>query len=122
MHDGFLMDVILPKLGEGAEGGTVVSLLVSEGDTVTEGQTILELENEKAVAPIPSTVTGRVTQIRVKEGDRIAVGQVLLTVAESSAALPPSGPAQAAPKVPTPGRMPAEPQEATKSVQVLDTE
>ena len=42
------MDVRLPKLGEGAEGGAVVSILVKEGDTVTKGQTILELENESA--------------------------------------------------------------------------
>jgi len=86
------MDVRLPKLGEGAEGGAVVSILVKEGDTVTKGQTILELENEKAVAPIPSTAAGVVTQIRVKEGDRVAVGQVLLSLTETGAA-----PASAAP-------------------------
>ncbi len=80
------MDVKLPKLGENAEGGAVVSLLVKEGDTVAKGQTILELENEKAVAPIPSTAAGVVTKIRVKEGDRLSVGQVILTVEESGAA------------------------------------
>jgi pyruvate dehydrogenase E2 component (dihydrolipoamide acetyltransferase) len=80
------MDVRLPKLGEGAEGGAVVSILVKEGDTVARGQTILELENEKAVAPIPSTSAGLVTQIRVKEGDRVSVGQVLLTLTESGSA------------------------------------
>ena len=80
------MDVRLPKLGEGAEGGAVVSILVKEGDTVTQGQTVLEVENEKAVAPIPSTASGVVGQIRVKEGDRIAVGQVILTVTESGPA------------------------------------
>jgi pyruvate dehydrogenase E2 component (dihydrolipoamide acetyltransferase) len=53
---------------------------------VTKGQTILELENEKAVAPIPSTAAGVVSQIRVKEGDRLSVGQVILTVTESGAA------------------------------------
>ena len=80
------MDVKLPKLGESAEGGTVVSILVKEGDTVTNGQTILELENEKAVAPIPSTAAGVVGQIRVKEGDRLSVGQVILTVTENGSA------------------------------------
>ena len=49
------MDVKLPSLGEGADSGVVVSLLVNEGDTVEQGQTLLELENEKAVAPIPAT-------------------------------------------------------------------
>ena len=73
------MDVRLPNLGEGAESGTVVSILVKEGDQITKGQTILELENEKAVAPIPSPVTGTVANIRVKEGDKVSVGQVILS-------------------------------------------
>lgn len=79
------MDVRLPKLGENAEGGAVVSILVKEGDAVTNGQTILELENEKAVAPIPSTASGVVTKLHVKEGDRVNVGQVILTVDDSGA-------------------------------------
>ena len=49
------MDVKLPKLGEGAESGVVVSIAVKPGDQVNKGQTILELENEKAVAAIPSS-------------------------------------------------------------------
>ena len=52
------MDLKLPHLGEGADSGTVVNLFVKEGDTVTKDQPILELENEKAVATIPSTAAG----------------------------------------------------------------
>lgn len=97
------MDVRLPKLGENADGGSVVSILVKAGDPVTKGQTILELENEKAVAPIPSTATGVVGEVRVKEGDRLAVGQVILTVVESGASAAPAAakpaPAKVAPAV-----------------------
>ena len=64
------MDVKLPKLGEGAESGVVVSIAVKEGDQVTKGQTILELENEKAVAAIPSSAAGKVTRVNVKTGER----------------------------------------------------
>ena len=74
------MDVKLPKLGEGADSGVVVSLLVKEGDRINEGQTILELENEKAVAPIPAPAAGTVTKIQVKEGDKISVGQVIISI------------------------------------------
>lgn len=74
------MDVKLPKLGEGAESGVVVSIAVKEGDQVNKGQTILELENEKAVAAIPSSAAGKVTRINVKTGDRISVGHVLITL------------------------------------------
>ena len=78
------MEVRLPKLGEGADSGTVVSILVKEGDTVAEGQTILELENEKAVAPIPSNVSGKIRSLRVKQGDQLSVGQVIMDVAEEA--------------------------------------
>ncbi|HKQ40010.1 MAG TPA: 2-oxo acid dehydrogenase subunit E2 [Verrucomicrobiae bacterium] len=82
------MDVRLPKLGEGAETGTVVSVFVKEGDQIQKGQTILELENEKAVAPIPSPVAGKVGKLRVKEGDKLSVGQVILSVDNGAGAAP----------------------------------
>jgi len=77
------MDVKLPKLGEGADSGVVVNLFVKEGDTVAKDQAILELENEKAVASIPSTGAGVVSKIHVKPGDRISIGQRILTLTES---------------------------------------
>jgi pyruvate dehydrogenase E2 component (dihydrolipoamide acetyltransferase) len=80
------MDVKLPKLGEGADSGVVVSILVKPGDQVEEGQTILEMENEKAVAPIPATASGTIDKIRVKEGDTVSVGQVLLTLSDQKPA------------------------------------
>jgi pyruvate dehydrogenase E2 component (dihydrolipoamide acetyltransferase) len=80
------MDLKLPPLGEGADSGTVVNLFVKEGDAITKDQPILELENEKAVATIPSTAAGTVTQIFVKAGDKIRVGQRILSFAESGAA------------------------------------
>ena len=52
------MDVKLPKLGEGADSGVVVGIFVNVGDTVAKDQAILELENEKAVASIPSSAAG----------------------------------------------------------------
>src|ERR1051325_2877330 len=91
------MEVRLPNLGEGAESGTVVSILVKEGDHITKGQTILEMENEKAVAPIPSSAEGTVAQIRVKEGQKISVGHVILTTSDGTAAAKPAKSAGAAP-------------------------
>ncbi|HYG24744.1 MAG TPA: 2-oxo acid dehydrogenase subunit E2 [Verrucomicrobiae bacterium] len=77
------MDVKLPPLGEGADSGTVVNLFVKEGDQVAKDQPILELENEKAVATIPSTGAGVVTKVHVKSGDKISVGTRLVSLAES---------------------------------------
>jgi len=75
------MDLKLPNLGEGADSGTVVNLFVKEGDQITKDQPILELENEKAVATIPSTAAGKVTKIFVRTGDKISVGQNILSLA-----------------------------------------
>jgi pyruvate dehydrogenase E2 component (dihydrolipoamide acetyltransferase) len=88
------MDVKLPKLGEGADSGVVVTLLVKEGDEVSDGQPMLEIENEKAVAPIPAPASGVVSRIRVKVGDRISVGQSLMSI-DLSAGSPEAGEAKA---------------------------
>src|SRR5256885_13394347 len=79
------MDLKLPPLGEGADSGTVVNLFVKEGDQITKDQPILELENEKAVATIPSSAAGTVSKIHVKTGDKISVGQKILTLSGDAA-------------------------------------
>ena len=74
------MDFKLPPLGEGADSGTVVNVFVKEGDLLAKEQPVLELENEKAIAAIPSTVAGTVSKVFVKVGDKISVGQRILSV------------------------------------------
>ncbi len=101
------MDLKLPHLGEGADSGTVVNLFVKEGDLVTKDQAVLELENEKAVATIPSTSAGTVSRLFVKAGDKISVGQKILSLTESGTAPAPA----AAPKA-----------EAVKKVSPPETE
>lgn len=78
------MDVRLPRLGEGADSGTVSSIFVKVGDQIQKDQPILELESEKAVASIPSPSSGSVTALHVKEGDQIRVGQLILALAEGN--------------------------------------
>ena len=81
------MDVRLPNLGEGADSGTVVSLAVKEGDLIALGQTILELETGKAVAPIPSPAAGTIRSLAVQQGAKISVGQLILSLETSESAL-----------------------------------
>src|SRR5579862_7826225 len=100
------MDVKLPHLGEGADSGTVVNLMVKEGDTIAKDQPVLELENEKAVATIPSTAAGVITKVFVKTGDKISAGQLIISVEESGdAAVAPAATAQ--PKKQAPAKAPA---------------
>src|ERR1043165_6907956 len=93
------MDVKLPNLGEGADSGTVVGIMVKPGAQVKKGQNIIELETGKAVAPIPAPAAGTTTTIHVKEGQKISVGALILSMdAEGGATTSASTPAPAAKK------------------------
>jgi pyruvate dehydrogenase E2 component (dihydrolipoamide acetyltransferase) len=79
-------DMKLPEVGEGIEAGTVVAVLVKVGDRVELEQPILELETDKAVVEVPSTVAGVVEKVHVKANAEARIGQVVLTVGEGAAA------------------------------------
>jgi pyruvate dehydrogenase E2 component (dihydrolipoamide acetyltransferase) len=85
----------LPELGENIEQGDLVRLMVAPGAAVSAGQSVMELETDKAVVEVPSSVSGTVQEIRVKEGDKIKVGQVIFTVdgAEAKVSSSPKQPA-----------------------------
>ena len=76
----------LPELGENIDQGDLVRLMISPGASVTEGQPVMELETDKAVVEVPSSVTGTVMDIRVKEGQKVKVGQVIFTVENGAGA------------------------------------
>ena len=61
--------------------GNVFTVLVSEGDTVEEGQALLVLEAMKMETKVSAPTAGRVTQVCIKEGDVVAVGDDLLFIA-----------------------------------------
>jgi pyruvate dehydrogenase E2 component (dihydrolipoamide acetyltransferase) len=91
----------LPALGENIEQGDLVRLMIAPGATVSEGQAVMELETDKAVVEVPSSVSGKVQEILVKEGEKIKVGQVIFTVenhagAAVAAAAPKSAPVASA--------------------------
>ena len=77
------MDIRLPRLGEGADSGTVSTLFLKVGDPVKKDQAVLELESEKAVASIPSPSTGTITEIYVKEGDLVKTGDLIMSLNKS---------------------------------------
>jgi pyruvate dehydrogenase E2 component (dihydrolipoamide acetyltransferase) len=93
----------LPELGENIEHGDLVRLMIAPGADVREGQPVMELETDKAVIEVPSSVSGVVRDIRVKEGDKLKVGQVIFTVENGAGAKAQAQQAQAPPpKTPAP--------------------
>ncbi len=107
-----MIEFKLPELGENIEQGDLVRLMVAPGAAVSAGQSVMELETDKAVVEVPSSVSGTVQEIRVKEGDKIKVGQVIFTVdgaeANAKASAVPSQAATSAP-APAPKEKPAAP-------------
>jgi pyruvate dehydrogenase E2 component (dihydrolipoamide acetyltransferase) len=93
----------MPELGENVSAGTIARILVKAGDTIQEGQDVLEVETDKAVAEIPSTVSGVIKEIRIKEGQKVATGAVLFVLeSASSTAAPVAEKKEAAPAPATP--------------------
>ena len=84
----------LPELGENISSGDLVRIMIAPGSRVSEGQPVMELETDKAVVEVPSSVNGIVKEILVKEGDKLKVGEVLFTL-EGAAPSPPSRPKSA---------------------------
>lgn len=81
-------DFKLPELGENVHQGDLVRLMISPGDRVSEGQPVMELETDKAVVEVPSSVSGVVKEIKVKQGEKVKVGQVIFTLEAGTAATP----------------------------------
>jgi pyruvate dehydrogenase E2 component (dihydrolipoamide acetyltransferase) len=85
---GGAADFRLPELGENIDQGDLVRLMISPGSKVSEGQPVMELETDKAVVEVPSSVTGTVKEIQVKEGQKVKVGQVIFTLEGVASAQP----------------------------------
>jgi pyruvate dehydrogenase E2 component (dihydrolipoamide acetyltransferase) len=100
----------LPDLGEGIHEGEILSVRVSAGDRVKEGDIILEVETDKAAVEIPSPYTGVIEEILVKPGDTVKVGDAMMTFRVEGEAVPPEPekPEKKPPEKKPPEKKPAE--------------
>ena len=72
----------LEQLAAEMEYATVLRWLRREGESVGEGEPLLEVEAEKANHEIEAPVSGRIAAILAEEGDEIKVGAVLAVIDE----------------------------------------
>src|SRR4051812_9337116 len=100
-------EFVLPALGDGIDGGTLVKILVKAGDTIEENQSVLELETDKAVLEVPSTVSGTIESIAATEGSKINVGDPVFTITAGASAPAEAAPVEPAAPVATPEATPA---------------
>jgi pyruvate dehydrogenase E2 component (dihydrolipoamide acetyltransferase) len=94
-------EVKLPALGENVPGGDVVDIKVAVGDTIAQGQELIEVEAEKSTVPVPSPVAGKVIKLLVNKGQKIATGQGIVVVESvNGQPAPPSSDATTQPHTP----------------------
>ncbi len=76
--------ILVPELGDSVIEATVVKWLKQEGDPVNTGETIVELETEKANFEVPAITSGVIAEISKQEGDEVKVGDPLGAIDESA--------------------------------------
>jgi len=81
----------LPDLGEGIREGEILTWHVSEGETITEDDPLVEVETDKAAVTIPSPAGGTVARLNGAVGDIINVGDVVAVIGDGEGAPPAAG-------------------------------
>src|SRR5687767_6109638 len=72
--------VVMPQLGESIVEATIVRWLVKPGDAVARGQTLAEVETDKATNEIPAPRAGVVAALLAEEGATVPVGTPILNL------------------------------------------
>ncbi|WP_276351384.1 dihydrolipoamide acetyltransferase family protein [Cohnella caldifontis] len=81
-----------PELGEGLHEGEIVKMLIAPGQTVTDEDIIMEVQNDKAIVEVPCPVNGKVLEVFAKDGQVMHVGEVVAVI-EAEGDLPEQAPA-----------------------------
>jgi pyruvate dehydrogenase E2 component (dihydrolipoamide acetyltransferase) len=75
-----MANFLMPKLGHLMEEGMVATWLKREGDTVSKGEVILQVETDKAVLDVECEFSGLLSKVAVQEGDTVPVGELLAVI------------------------------------------
>ena len=84
------VEIVMPRLSDSMEEGTIVQWLVAAGDAVTEGTPLVEVETDKATMAYESEHDGTILRLVVSEGESVAVGVVIATLGEAGESFEPS--------------------------------
>ena len=93
-------EVLMPQMGYDMTEGTVVKWVKQEGDAVSKGEVIAEIETDKATVEMEAEAGGVLRRIAVGEGATVPVGQVIGVIGAEDEELP--DPAADAPPAPAP--------------------
>src|SRR4051794_41858755 len=75
-------EVVMPRLSDSMEEGTILKWLVSEGDEVKRGQEIVEIETDKANMTYEADTDGALIEIVAEEGGTLPIGEGIARIGE----------------------------------------
>jgi pyruvate dehydrogenase E2 component (dihydrolipoamide acetyltransferase) len=77
-----MAEFLMPTLGADMTDGTLVQWKKKEGDRITKGETIAEVDTEKAAIDVESHTTGIIERLITRPGDKVPVGTVMAIIRE----------------------------------------
>ncbi len=83
-----MTEVIMPKMGDGMEEGTLVDWLVKDGDKVKSGQVIGNIQTDKATLELEAPGTGILTGFLLKAGETVPVGKPIAIILKDGESIP----------------------------------
>src|SRR6266540_4084733 len=83
-----VIQITMPEMGESVTEGTVLEWHKQEGDSVAEGDTVVEVSTDKVDAEVPAPASGTITKLLVEPDDTVKVGQALAEMVPGEAAEP----------------------------------
>lgn len=84
-----MVEVIMPKMGDGMEEGTLVEWLRAEGEKVKSGEVIGTIQTDKATLELEAPGSGILTGFLIQPGDTVPVGQPIAAILKAGEELPP---------------------------------
>src|SRR5499427_7472706 len=85
--------VVMPALEMAQETGKIVSWLKKEGDAISKGEPLLEVETDKAVVEVEATANGVLAGVKSQEGDVVPVGVTIAWIVAPGEQPPADSPA-----------------------------
>jgi pyruvate dehydrogenase E2 component (dihydrolipoamide acetyltransferase) len=77
-----MTEIVMPRLSDSMEEGTILTWLKQEGDEVAVGDELVEIETDKANMAYESDVAGTLSRILAQEGDTLAIGTPIAVVGD----------------------------------------
>jgi pyruvate dehydrogenase E2 component (dihydrolipoamide acetyltransferase) len=88
------LEIVMPRLSDSMEEGTILKWLVQPGDHVDEGRPLVALETDKASVVYEAQAAGTILALRASEGDCVRVGTPIAVIGEPSEGLTDTGSAE----------------------------